>query len=77
MSRFQNLELGETVQCATVPEAARNSVELHMQEASLAELEGTFEPALRGYSAALRKESTLAEAWCGSQALGRHRHDTK
>ena len=65
MSRFQNLELGEMVQGVALSPAARNSVELHMQEASLAELEGTFEPALRGYSAALRKENTLAEAWCG------------
>jgi tetratricopeptide (TPR) repeat protein len=62
VSRFRNLELVEVdLSGVTVRETERK----HLQEAREAELEGTFEPALRSYSAALRRETTLSEAWCG------------
>lgn len=65
MSRFQNLELADVNLQETVATSKDSSAERFLQEACKAELEGTFEPALRAYSAALRKEKTLAEAWCG------------
>jgi tetratricopeptide (TPR) repeat protein len=62
MSRFRNLELVEVdLEGVTVRETERR----HLQEGREAELEGTFEPALRSYSAALRRETTLSEGWCG------------
>ena len=61
--RFQNLELVEVQQTAS--SESESTALAYLQEATLEELDGSFEPALKAYSAALRRETTLAEAWSG------------
>ena len=60
-NRFSHLELTPSAQ--VLERTARE--ERPLQVATLAELEGRFEPALERYSRALRHDPTMAEAWAG------------
>lgn len=63
-SRFQNLELEESPRPNLTAVPSRDA-DYYLQEAAAHELEGMFEPALRSFSASLRKDTTRAEGWCG------------
>lgn len=62
--RFQHLELSRTLLGPWEQQTRTREVH-HLVSASQSELEGRFEPALQSYSAALRKDASLGEAWAG------------
>ncbi|MEW6280028.1 MAG: tetratricopeptide repeat protein [Candidatus Eremiobacterota bacterium] len=62
--RFRWLEFDESAP-APAPTASDKDEHYYLQEAVRAYLEGDFEPALRHYSAALKHDKALHEAWAG------------
>ena len=66
--RFRWLEFGDS---APEPESRRTEgaggkdQHFHLQKADEHYAEGEYEPALRNYSAALKYDSGMQEAWCG------------
>jgi len=63
--RFHHLELVESPPIETMVGPTGRVADRYLQEAHTRELEGSFEPALRKFSAALREDTALDAAWCG------------